>query len=72
MEMRILAPASSIKSIALSGKKRPWIYRSDKMAAALNSLSSKNALYDAFHIPALRPLRISIVSSTVGGAIKIF
>ena len=39
ISLRIIAPASSIKSIALSGKNLSVIYLSDNLAAATIALS---------------------------------
>jgi len=65
ISLRIIAPASSIKSIALSGRNLSVIYLSDNLAAATIALS-------CILIPwciskrSFKPLSIDIVSSTVG------
>ena len=60
-----VAQASSTKSIALSGRKRSVIYRSDNVAAAIK-LSSRirTPWYDSKR--SFKPRKILIVSSTLG------
>ncbi len=67
---RARAPASSITSIALSGRKRSEMYRSANFAAATMASSVISALWCSSYRH-LSPLRISIVCSTVGASTMI-
>src|SRR3954451_14413611 len=63
--IRIRAPASSIRSIALSGRKRSEMYRSASVAGATRALSVMLIRWCASY-RSRRPLRISIVWASVG------
>ena len=63
--MRIFDAASSIRSIALSGKKRSVTYRALSSAAATSALSSIFTVWWASYL-SRRPLSISMVSATDG------
>ena len=68
---RIVAQASSIKSIALSGKKRSVMYRLDSVAAAIIASSLiRTPWCDSKR--SLSPRKILIVSSTDGSCTIIF
>ena len=67
----MVAQASSTKSIALSGKNLSVIYRSDKVAAATKALSLiVTPWYTSKRF--LRPLKIVMVSVTLGSLTKTF
>ncbi len=68
---RIVALASSIKSMALSGKKRSVIYRSDKVAAATSALSWMLTPWWISN-RSFKPRKIEIVSWTVGSCTSTF
>ena len=68
--MRIRAPASSIRSIALSGRKRSLIYRSESTAAAMIAPSVIRTPWCVSY-RSLRPRKIEIVSSTLGASTMI-
>src|SRR3954468_683605 len=63
--MRIRAPASSIRSIALSGRKRSEMYRSASVAAATRAASVMLIRWCASY-RSRSPLRISMVCCSVG------
>src|SRR5271165_1796077 len=65
--MRARAPASSMTSIALSGRKRPVIYRSESRTAASNASSVSLALWCASYF-GRKPFKIWTASSTVGAS----
>ena len=63
----IKAQASSTRSIALSGKKRSDIYLFERVAAETSAPSVIFTPWNTSYL-SLRPLRIEIVSSTVGSS----
>ena len=63
----ILAHASSSRSIALSGRKRSWMYRAES-ATALTSASSRMRTLWYFSKRSLMPRRIDTASSSLGGS----
>ena len=65
ISVRIVAHASSIKSMALSGKKRSVIYRSDNVAAATIARSEILTRWCTSK-RSFNPRKIETVSSTVG------
>lgn len=67
----IVAAASSIKSIALSGKNLSVIYLSDNVAAATKALSLIFTPWNTSNL-GFNPLRIVIVSKTVGSFTNTF
>ena len=67
----IIAEASSIRSMALSGRKRSDIYLSDRVAAAITAPSDILMPWWISYF-SLSPLSIEIVSSTVGSVTRTF
>ena len=63
----IIAHASSTRSIALSGRNLSEMYLSDKVAALTSAPSVILTPWNTSYL-SLRPLRIEIVSSTVGSS----
>ena len=66
--VRSRAAASSIRSMALSGKNRSEIYLSERVAAAIIALSCMRTPWKTSYL-SLSPLNIETVSSTDGGLI---
>mmetsp|Transcript_1072 Transcript_1072/g.1200 ORF Transcript_1072/g.1200 Transcript_1072/m.1200 type:complete len:200 (-) Transcript_1072:1261-1860(-) len=64
----IMEPASSSRSIALSGKNRSAMYRSLSLAAVVNALGVYSTPWNSSY-RGVMIFRISIVSSTVGSLI---
>ena len=69
ISIRSRLAASSIRSIALSGRKRSLMYRSERVAAAMTALSVMWTPWWTSYF-SLRPRRIEIVSSTLGSSTK--
>ncbi len=69
--MRWAAPASSITSIALSGRCRSLMYLADSSAAACSAAVAYFTLWCSSK-RLLRPLRMSTVSATVGSTTSTF
>ena len=69
--MRCAAPASSMTSMALSGRWRSLMYLADSSAAACSAPSAYLTLWWSSKRD-FRPLRISIVCSTDGSTTSIF
>ena len=67
ISMRTLAAASSMRSMALSGKNRSVRYRCESLAAALSALSLIFRPWCASYL-SRKPCKIAIVSSTVGSS----
>src|SRR6516164_9410763 len=65
--MRAREPASSMTSMALFGRKRPLIYRSESRTAASSASSASLALWCASYF-GRKPFKISTASSTVGAS----
>jgi hypothetical protein len=63
--MRIREPASSMRSMALSGRKRSLMYRSERFAADTSASSVKVTRWCASY-RSRSPLRMSMVCATVG------
>ena len=70
-KMRCAAPASSMTSIALSGKCLSLIYLAESSAAVLSALAVYFTLWCDSKRD-LRPFKISTVSATLGSATSIF
>ena len=68
---RIVAQASSIKSIALSGKNLSVMYLFDKVAAATNALSDISTPWCTSYLD-FNPRKMVIVSDTVGSLTSTF
>ena len=67
ISIRSRLAASSIRSMALSGKNRSLMYRSESVAAAITALSVIRTPWCTSYF-SLRPRRIEIVSSTLGSS----
>src|SRR3982751_4898169 len=67
LRRRMRAPASSSTSIALSGRHRPVMYRSD-ISTAASSAASRICTRWCASYRSRRPLRISIASVLLGGS----